>query len=209
MTKGNIIVLNGTSSSGKTAVAKSLQEIMDGYYIHTGIDHYLDRIPGKFHVESDGNIPAEADGIMWVFPKGNKRLSELRLGPAGINLLKGMYHAVASFADEGNDIIVDDVIFDPRALREAVNVLHVFNTLFVGVRCPLEVAKKREQERGDRTLGLVEAHYDIVHSHGMYDMEIDTSVLTPMECAHQIKDRLQDGTPPDALQRLHSKMKNE
>jgi chloramphenicol 3-O phosphotransferase len=81
-------------------------------------------------------------------------------------------------------------------------VLPAFNTLFVGVRCPLEVAKQREQERGDRTLGLVEAHYDIVHSHGIYDLEIDTSVLTPTECASRIKDRLQNGPPPTAIQKL-------
>jgi chloramphenicol 3-O phosphotransferase len=202
MTKGNIILLNGTSSSGKTVIAKALQEIMEGYYVHTGIDHYLERIPEKFHVISDGKTPSEADGIMWVYPEGGTRLSELRLGPAGINLVKGIYHAVAALADEANDLILDDVIFDPTALREAVNVLSTFNTLFVGVRCPLKVAKQREQERGDRTLGLVEAHYDIVHSHGIYDLEIDTSVLTPTECASQIKDRLQNGPPPNAIQKL-------
>jgi len=202
MTKGNIILLNGTSSSGKTAIAKALQEILEGYYIHTGIDHYLERIPEKFHVISDGKNPSEADGIMWVYPKDGTRLSELRLGPAGFNLLKGMYHAVAALAAEGNDLILDDVIFDPTVLREAVIVLSAFNTLFVGVRCPLEVAKKREQERGDRTLGLVEAHYDIVHSHGIYDLEIDTSVLTPTECANQTKDYLQNGPPPTAIQKL-------
>ena len=202
MTKGKIILLNGTSSSGKTVIAKALQEIMEGYYIHTGIDHYLERIPEKFHVISDGKNPSAVEGILWVFPDSGQRLTELRLGPAAINLMKGMYHAVAALADEGNDLILDDVIFDPRALREAANVLPAYNTLFVGVRCPLEVAKQREQERGDRTLGLVEAHYDIVHSHGIYDLEMDTSVFTPTECASQIKDRLQNGPPPTAIQKL-------
>jgi chloramphenicol 3-O phosphotransferase len=113
-----------------------------------------------------------------------------------------MYHAVAALSEQGNDLILDDVIFDSGALREAVNVLPASNTLFVGVRCPLEVAKKREQERGDRTVGLVEAHYDIVHLHGIYDLEIDTSVLTPMECATQIKDRMRNGPPPTAIRKL-------
>jgi chloramphenicol 3-O phosphotransferase len=202
MTKGNIIWLNGTSSSGKTATAKAIQEIMEGYYIHTGIDHYIERIPERFHVVSDGKTPSVAEGILWVFTEGDKYLSELRLGPAGINLLKGIYHAVAALAAQGNDVIIDDVIFDPRALREAVNVLYSFNVLFIGIRCPLEIAKGREQERGNRTLGLVEAHYDVVHSHGVYDLEVDTSVLTPAECARRIKDRLQHGPPPTAIRKL-------
>jgi chloramphenicol 3-O phosphotransferase len=202
MTKGNIIWLNRTSSSGKTVTAKALQVIMEGYYIHTGIDHYLERIPERFHVVSDGKTPSEADGILWVFPEGGKHLSELRLGPVGIKLIKGIYHAVAALATQGNDVIIDDVLFDPRALREAVNVLYSFNTLFIGIRCPLEIAKGREQERGDRTLGLVEAHYDIVHSHGVYDLEVDTSVSTASECARRIKDRLQHGPPPTAIRKL-------
>ena len=50
MRQGNIIFLNGTSSSGKTVISKALQVIMDEYYIHTGLDHYLERIPERvFH----------------------------------------------------------------------------------------------------------------------------------------------------------------
>ena len=52
MKQGNIIFLNGTSSSGKTTIAKALQEIMEGYYIHTGIDHFLDAAPGKIDRKS-------------------------------------------------------------------------------------------------------------------------------------------------------------
>src|SRR5215212_472300 len=208
MRQGNIIFLNGTSSSGKTVISKALQEIMDEYYIHTGLDHYLERIPERMNVLSDGNNPSSADGFLWVVPHGDKRVSEIRIGPIGFRILKGMYHAAAALALTGNDLILDDVIFDPEVLREAVNVLYTFNLLFVGIRCPFEVAEQRERERGDRMLGLVKSDYDRVHRHGIYDFEVDTSTLSPMECALQIKDRLQNGIPPDALQRLHHKMKD-
>ena len=120
-----------------------------------------------------------------------------------------MHAAAAALASKGNDVIIDDVIFDTRVLKEAVNTLHAFNALFVGVRCPFEIAEQREQARGNRTQGLVKAHFNLVHSHGIYDFEVDTSILTAMECAIQIKNRLQNGTPPDALQRLQNKMKGE
>jgi chloramphenicol 3-O phosphotransferase len=116
-----------------------------------------------------------------------------------------MYSAYAALTASGANIIVDDVLFDARVFEDAVNKLHSFNVLFVGVRCPFAVAEQREQERGDRFLGLVKAHYDIIHAHGVYDVEVDTSVLTPMACALQIKDRLQNGPPPDAFQRLWDK----
>ena len=208
MRPGNIIFLNGTSSSGKTVISKALQEILEGYYIHTGLDHYLERIPERMNVLSDGNNPSSADGFLWVVPAGDKRVSEIRIGSIGFRVLKGMYHAVAALATTGNDLILDDVIFDPEVLKEAVSTLHTFNVLFVGVRCPLEIAEYRERERGDRMLGLVKSDYERVHSHGIYDFEVDTSVLSPMECAVQIKDRLLNGPPPDAFRRLQDKMMN-
>jgi len=209
MAQGNIIFLNGTSSSGKTSIVKALQEIMDGYYIGTGIDHFLDAAPEKIHASSDGINPSTFEGFLWVFPTGDQQVSELRVGPIAFRLWAGMHGAAAALAITGNDVIIDDVIFDSRVLEEAVNTLHTFNVLFVGVRCPFEIAEQREQARGNRTQGLVKAHYDLVHSHGIYDLEVDTSTLTAMECAIQIKNRLQNGTPPDALQRLHNKMKGE
>jgi len=206
MEQANIIFLNGTSSSGKTAIAKALQEIMDGYYLHTGIDHFLERAPKKIHVFSDGENPSSAEGFLWVVPEGGNRVSEIRIGPAGFRLRKGIYCAVAALAQAGNDLIIDDVVHDSKVLREAVHILHTFNILFVGVRCPIEVAEQRERERGNRREGLVRAHYDLVHSHGIYDLEVDTSTLTPKECANQIKHRVQNGPAPDAMRRLQNIM---
>src|SRR5215213_3924273 len=68
MVQGNIIFLNGTSSSGKTSIVKALQEIMDGYYIGTGIDHFLDAAPDKIHTSSDGVNPSASEGFLWVYP---------------------------------------------------------------------------------------------------------------------------------------------
>ena len=208
MKQGNIIFLNGTSSAGKTAIAKALQEVMEGYYIRTGIEHFLDAAPDKIHASSDGKNPSIAEGFLWVFPDGDKRLSEMRVGPAALKLWAGMHGSAAALAATGNDVIVDDVMFDSRVLQEAVNTLHTFNVLFVGVRCPFEVAERRERERGDRNQGLVKAHYDLVHAHGIYDLEVDTSTLTSMECANQIKDRLQNGPAPDALRRIRNSLRN-
>jgi chloramphenicol 3-O phosphotransferase len=54
--------------------------------------------------------------------------------------------------------------------------------------------------------GLVTAHIDLVHAHGIYDLEVDTSVLTAMECAEQINERLLNGPPPNAFQHLQAVM---
>lgn len=202
MEQGNIIFLNGISSSGKTVIAKALQEIMDGYYLHTGLDHYAGFVPQKFHVFSNGIEPSSADGALWVIPEGSNELTEIRFGPEGYKILSSSYLAHATLASEGIDLIIDDVIFDKKVLKAAVISFLPFNVLFVGIQCPLDVAIQREKERKDRVQGLAKMQFDLVHSHGIYDLVVDTSQLTPMECANQIKNRLLNGPTPEALRRL-------
>ncbi len=201
MSAGTIILLNGTSSSGKTAIAHVLQEILPGYYLHTGIDHYLDGVAPQFNEISDGLNPATAPGLLWVVSSPN-RVTEIRVGPIALKMFAGMYRACSALAAEGNNLIVDDVIFDPRVLEAAVSALAASRAFFVGIRCPLEIAERREQERGDRNLGLVRAHYDLVHKHGVYDLEIDTSLASPGEAAQQIKTWLESGCEPMAFRKL-------
>jgi chloramphenicol 3-O phosphotransferase len=57
----------------------------------------------------------------------------------------------------------------------------------VGVFAPLEVLEARERERGDRLIGLARWQYDRVHRGRRYDLELDTSKATAMECAGTIK----------------------
>ena len=41
-----------------------------------------------------------------------------------------------------------------------------------------------------------------VHTPGIYDLEVDTSVLSPEECAATIRRHLDDGRPPSAFRQL-------
>ncbi len=137
-------------------------------------------------------------------PEG-KALVEIRIGQTGYRLLAGMYQAIAALARAGNPVIIDDVIYDQRVLQAAVEALHPLPVLFVGVRCPLEVAIRREQERGNRGPGGAVAFYDLVHAHGLYDLEVDTSRFSAIECAQQIKQALEAQQPCIALQQLQQR----
>jgi chloramphenicol 3-O phosphotransferase len=89
-------------------------------------------------------------------------------------------------------------------LADLVEALSPFEVLFVGIRCPLAVAARREQARGDRTPGMARAQYDLVHAHDIYDLEIDTSTCTPREAALLIEHRLENGPVPTTFRQLRS-----
>ncbi len=50
---------------------------------------------------------------------------------------------------------------------------------------PLAVLEGRERQRKDR--GLARWQYDLVHQGKIYDLEVDTSTATAMDCARKIK----------------------
>ncbi|MDQ3704512.1 MAG: chloramphenicol phosphotransferase CPT family protein [Chloroflexota bacterium] len=200
---GNIVFLNGTSSAGKTSISRALQNIMPTPMLRTGMDHFCGGAPISLFVcvEADGERPAEVDGWLEVYRDGT--LVELpRIGPVGKRLLAGMYQAIAAVALVGNDVIVDDMIYDPEVLRSAVVALKDLPVLFVGVHVPVDIARQRELERGDRSPGGAAIFLEHVHVHDTYDLELDTSTMTPEECAARIKTALESGHPRTALRKL-------
>ena len=206
MDHGNIVLLNGTSSAGKTSIAKALQDLMETPYLHTGTDHFLPRVPPRYFVVSDGIHPATTEYFLLVYPGGAARavagraggetvygqgmLTEVRIGEGGLKLLAGMYRSIAALATAGIDVIVDNVIHDRRVLAAAVEAFAACRVLVVGLRLPRAVAEHRERARGDRGPGGAMAFYDLVHAHALYDLELDTALASPKECAGQIKQAL-------------------
>jgi chloramphenicol 3-O phosphotransferase len=113
-----------------------------------------------------------------------------------------MYWSIAALAAACIDVVVDDVIYDQRVLRAAVDALRDCPVLFVGLHLPLAVAEQREPERGDRGPGGAAVWYDLVHAHGIYDLELDASVASPLECAETVKATLENGNPRHAFREL-------
>jgi chloramphenicol 3-O phosphotransferase len=202
MDQGNIILLNGTSSAGKSTIAQALQEVLETPYLHSGIDHFLERLPKRIVTYSDGNETADAEGWLAVFH--DDVVTEVRIRPMGYRWIAGMYRAIAALAEVGLDVIVDDVIYDSRVLQSAVEILPTQQVFFVGVRCPLEVAEHREQTRGNRPAGGARFFNTLVHTHGAYDLEVDSARFSPTECAMQIKHGLQDRRVPNTFSQLRT-----
>ena len=61
-TLGSIILLNGTSSAGKSTLAKAVQDVMDAPYLHLGIDLFFDALPQRY-VARLGVASAVADQV--------------------------------------------------------------------------------------------------------------------------------------------------
>lgn len=176
-----IILLNGVGSVGKSSIAKALQTIAREPFLHVAMDAFLEMLPEA--------LWGHPDGIVFeTVQEGGKPSVIIRSGPAAERLLDGMRQAIAAMARQGNNLIVDDVLLDGNnAAYEAA--LAGLDVLRVGVFAPLEILEAREVARRDRMIGLARWQFDRVHKDMTYDLEIDTSRATAMECAELIRNK--------------------
>jgi chloramphenicol 3-O phosphotransferase len=176
-----IILLNGVSSVGKGSVAKALQAIASRPMLHVQMDAFLEMLPAKLFGDPEGYVfkTEQVD---------SKPVTEVVSGPALTTALRGMRAAVAAMADAGNDLVVDEVIWDPADLADYRRRLAPYAFHAVGLFAPLEIIEQRERQRGDRDLGLARWQYGKVHAGMDYDLKLDTGTATPETLAARIKD---------------------
>ena len=198
---GNIIFLNGSSSAGKTTLAIMLQQLLAEPYQHIALDQFRDGMPHRYRgLNSPAGSPGDSGLNIVPREKDGQYLTHISFGTHGENVLKGMRRAIAAFAEQGNNVIIDDLLFKPEYLDDYALALESVPTWLIGVRCSLEVVNQRENLRSGRFPGTATSHYHEVHAHDAgYDLEVDTSDLTPKQCAEQIVERLK--APPVVLSR--------
>jgi chloramphenicol 3-O phosphotransferase len=196
---GQIVILNGPPRSGKSSIAAAIQTGFDGVWMNLGVDHFKQMTPARYQ-----------PGI-GLRPGGERP----DLEPLVVKLYRGMYEAIAAHSRLGVNVVVDAVHHDDysvprRILPMCARRLDGLPVLFVGVRCPVEVALERRRatwggvgyHQGGTVADPVRRWHEAVHRPGLYDLEVDTSVLRPAECADLIASRLAEGPPPLAFRRI-------
>lgn len=161
---GQIVFLNGTTSSGKSSIAAELLRILQPPYFHLAVDAVNAMRSRQATARLD---PPQLDEVLW-------------------RTRAGFHRAVAGMAAAGNHVVVDHVLSQPWRLADCLVLLADFDVVFVGVRCPLDELERRERARGDRQPGVAAQQWAVVHAHGDYDIECDTAEHSPFECAEQI-----------------------
>jgi len=123
--------------------------------------------------------------------------------------VSGLNQTIAALAGMGHNVVVDTVLTEASYVTEILTLWQSFPVWLVGLSCPLETVHQRAAARTDRSwwpsyLPVATWMFDEVHEHtlGIYDVEVDTSRLTPAECAIQIKQVLAERGSPSAFKQL-------
>lgn len=185
-----IILLNGTSSSGKSTLAKHLLSSLPEPFIFHSFDSLIPAMvphEDSFHsfLESDARTYArKLDGNFYR-----------RINDRGLSLISACYKCIPVFAREGFNIIVES-IFWPDILLDFSEMLLPENKVFlVGVHCPLDVLRQREAKRGDRNIGNAEKQFKELHRDIVYDIEVNTHEMTYPQCTNRIAKHIYEHEP--------------
>jgi chloramphenicol 3-O phosphotransferase len=190
-----VVILNGVPRSGKTSIASALQERGPGVWVNLGVDASTSALPERFRpgigLRPGGERPDLEDLV--------------------VTLYAALWDSVAAHARPGLNVVVDVGIHDAyaasrRITSEAARRLEGLPVLVVGVRCPVEVIWERRRatwgqdlrEADDDAVAAVERWQSAVHGTLAYDLEVDTSSLSPAQCADAIVARL-SGPPGTCL----------
>lgn len=174
MKKGNIIFLNGVSSAGKTSLALELQENTNESYYVISQDAFCDMWPDKFWKQNPEKMFNHTMSLM--------------------------YKTIKMLSDLGNNVIVDHVLLNNEklnsknnegTLQDCVEQLCDNPVLFVHVVCPIDELRRRERERGDRSIGNAESQLAYIDPQDTYDITVDTFGVSIEECAKQIIELLE------------------
>jgi chloramphenicol 3-O phosphotransferase len=203
---GQIVILNGAPRSGKSSIAAAIQSRFEGPWINLGVDAYADPITPERYRPGIGLRPGgerpDLEGLI-------------------LRLYGALYESIAAHSRLGLDVVVDVGHHDSYSrplniLPDCAKRLAGLPVLFVGVHCPIEIIMERRNQgqigrEGVYATGSTDEPVPPpvllwqaeVHRPGIYDLELDTSALSPDACADRIRTALdQRLSGPSAFETL-------
>lgn len=182
-----IIFLNGTSSAGKSSIARALQLLFVEPCLHIGVDTFLFLMPPRFLFEGiDARLGYNF--IRRDDHEGAKVIVEN--GPYAHRINDVKRQTMKLLLEANFNLIVDEVLYADHDFQAYVELFKEYPLTFVAVNPPVQVAIEREKVRGDRMIGLAKGLHEIVHANKRYDLTIDTAKFTPEQAAETIYDHM-------------------
>lgn len=180
-------MLNGASSSGKTALAKAMQARWGSPLHHVQLDAFRDMEPPGYWDD-------------W------ERLDESLVDSMVCALCSAMYAAVREYATHGQEVVLDTVLNNRHARRLLVERLADLPVHLVGVHCDPSELTRREAMRESREIGLAATQVEWIHKPMHYDFQVETTEKKPEEVAAELSSWFMARPAPTAFARFAAQL---
>lgn len=181
MTVAKTILINGASSSGKTSLCRALKTHLEIDTYHANLDVYLN----SFSFRSN-NYGLLNDSTLF-------------------RMIKGFLKSAATIASEDFVVIIDMVVQEAEWISPILDSFASSDLYLVGLDCALSTLRIRENMRPDRIRGIAEYQIHRVHRHMIYDLFLDSSVLTAEAMAYEVTNLIRLHQPAAFQKMLESR----
>lgn len=193
-TFGTVIILNGPSGAGKSSIQREFQKLMmPNLWVKVGIDNLFDT-PMPDITAENMSVWQSKNPIRWVESSqdasGNNIIT-LFVGEQGEKVMRGMNSAIAAYARNGCNTIVDYIAYKQEWMNDLEEKLADVKTYYVAVDIPLDILEKREEARGTSPKGHARSHYDTVYGSRKYDLRVNSAENSASDIAKQIKELIE------------------
>jgi len=169
-------MLVGTSSAGKSTLARAIQAAAPEHFLLQSLDGLFAGVADRWGSQGDHRD----DGFRY---QADGDIRRVVYGPAGWRLLQGFHRAVGAYARAGCNVVVDDMLLDAACLADWAEALGGLPVTLVRLSAPLDELRRREGARPHgRVPGLAEGHL-LTHAGLAADLSLDTSAHSPAEMA--------------------------
>jgi chloramphenicol 3-O phosphotransferase len=177
-----LIVVEGGSGTGKSSLARSLQEsLQPQQWLHFSFDTLLYCLPPS------------------VLDMANQRNDWSAVDKNAIT--RSVYGCLCTLLDHGHRVIFDCVLMTERGARELLTALQSHTPVLVRLTCSWDEIERRTIARGDRTIEEARRGFETSGLFLNVDYEIDTTHRSSAEIAESLVPLIAGSSSHDAWQR--------
>ena len=151
---GKIIFLHGASSSGKSTLARFLQDRLPEPFWHYSIDHLLDSK---------------------IVPRNESRGPKFHWKAMRENFFEGFHNSIGAFARANNNLLIEHIVETEEWKNRLLRNMHGLDVFSVCIRCPESLLIEREKARGDRRIGSAVEDSRLLDKYWKHDLEVNSS----------------------------------
>lgn len=188
MSKIRVIFINGTSSTGKTTLARNLQKSLSDKWLYMDMDHFIEMINPEIAI-FDKNHPKFLEKTSGFYAEKSGDGYHIDVGHLGEKILSDMVEQVKNMLELGWNIIFVGVRPYEKQLKQIKEKLAKFNPLTIYLYASKQIIQNRELGRDNRLTGSTVELLKRFEGKNLHDLQFDSGATKAEIIAKEIVEK--------------------
>jgi chloramphenicol 3-O phosphotransferase len=182
-----IIILNGTSSVGKSSIAHEIHMNSSIPFIHFCMDGFFGMLHPRFNgLGLDHLQKRYGDYKLGFYTSDAWNGYNIECGEIGQKIDNALPYCIRECAKQGLNIVCPAIITTTKLMNSYKDILRDFDTTFIYIDCDIDIIAKREKERCDRIVVTSINLLNKFETQDLHDFTFDSTNHSSKQIANEI-----------------------